>query len=168
MQDHVYKAIEDSGVSLNTDLGRLSNHMSRFLMCSRSDGTTKSYMHSFNRLRKFILQHGHSDIPAQPVHIALYITHLLDNGTSYSSVNFAIYSIKWMHEIKGHMYPTGNSSVKSLQESLKRLTGKPVKRNDPVDSETLQTLCETYKDSADLLVLRNLTMIFLDMMSLVL
>ncbi|XP_078311190.1 integrase/recombinase xerD homolog [Crassostrea virginica] len=135
--------------------------MSRFLMCSRSDGTTKSYMHSFNRWRKFILQHGHSDIPAQPVHIALYITHLLDNGASYSSVNSAIYSIKWMHEISGHVDPTENSFVKSLQESSKRLTGKPVKRKDPVDSETLQTLCETYKDSTDLLVLRNLTMILI-------
>ena len=157
MQDHVNKAIEDSGVSLNTDLGRLNNQMSRFLMCSRSDGTTKSYMHSFNRWRKFILQHGHTDIPAQPVHIALYITHLLDNGASFSSVNSAIYSIKWMHEISGHMDPTENSFVKSLQESSKRLTWKPVKRKDPVDSETLQTLCETYKDSTNLLVLRNLT-----------
>ena len=110
---------------------------------------------------KFILQHGHSDIPSQPVHIALYITHLLDNGASYSSVNSAIYSIKWMHEISGHMDPTENSFIKSLQESSKRLTGKPVKRKDPVDSETLQTLCETYKDSTDLLVLRNLTMILI-------
>ena len=50
-----------------------------------------------------------------------------------------------------------NSFVKSLHESSKRLTGKPVKRKDPVDSETLQTVCETYKDSTDLLVLRNLT-----------
>ena len=69
-------------------------------------------MHSFNRWRKFILQHGHSDIPGQPVHIALYITHLLDNGASYSSVNSAIYSIKWMHEISGHVDPTENSFYK--------------------------------------------------------
>lgn len=36
-----------------------------------------------------------------------------------------------------------------------------MKRKDPVDSETLQTLCETYKNSTDLLVLRNLTMILI-------
>ena len=64
--------------------------MSRFLISSTRDGTTKSYMHSFNRWRKFSLQHGHSDIPAQRVHIALYITHLLDIGASYSTVNSAI------------------------------------------------------------------------------
>ena len=70
------------------------------------------------------------------MHIVLYITYLLDNA-SYSSVSSAIYAIKWMHEISGPMDPTENSFVKSLQETSKRLTGKPVKRKDPVDNETL-------------------------------
>ena len=162
LQDHVNQAIESSGVGLDSELGRLNLHMSQYLMCSRSGSTAKSYMHSFDRWRKFIIRHGHSDIPAQPVHIALYISHLLDNGASHSTVSSAIYSIKWMHEISGLTDPTDISFVKSLQESSKRITARPVQRKDPVDSRLLQSLCEMYKNSTDLLVLRNLTMILIE------
>ena len=100
------KAIEDSGVSLNTDLERLK------IICRFQE---RSCMH---RWRKFPLQHGHSDIPAQTVHIALYITHLLDIGASYSTVNSAIYAIKWMNKIRSHLDPTENSCVRSLPRIL--------------------------------------------------
>ena len=40
------------------------------------------------------------------------------------------------------------------------LTGRPVERKDPVDSETLQAF-EIFKDSTVLLILRNLTMMLI-------
>ena len=76
-------------------------------------------------------------------------------------MNNAIYSIKWMHEISGYSDPTENSFVKSLQESSKRLTGRPVRRKDPIDRQMLQNLCGLYTDSKDVLTLRNLSMVLI-------
>lgn len=135
--------------------------MCGYLLSSKSDSTNKAYKHGFQRWKKFINDHEHSEVPAQPIHVALYITYLLDSGDSYSTVNTAIYSIKWMHEISGYPDPTDNSFVKSLQESAKRLTSRPVRRKDPVDRQMLQTLCDLHADTTDVLMLRNLAMILI-------
>lgn len=58
------------------------------------------------------------------VHVALYITHLLDSGAPHSSVSLAVYFIKWAHNINGLADPTENDFLKSLQESA-RLTARP-------------------------------------------
>ncbi|XP_061185795.1 integrase/recombinase xerD homolog [Saccostrea echinata] len=144
LQSFVNRAVQDSGVPLTSKLGNLSNHMS-----------------NFQRWKKFISDHSYSEIPAKPVRVALYITHLLDNGASYSTVNSTIYSIKWMHSLCGLDDPTENSFVKSLQESAKRLAAKPVRRKDPIDNDMLQSLCSLHKDTDDVLILRNLAMILL-------
>lgn len=41
--------------------------------------------------------------------------------------------------------PTDNSVVKSLQDSAKGLSAKPVRRRDPVDNEILQNLYSLLK-----------------------
>ena len=82
--------------------------MSRFLISSRRDLTCIGGESSLFS----------SDIPDQRVHIALYITHLLDIGASYSTVNSAIYAIKWMNKIRSHLVSTENSCVRSLPRIL--------------------------------------------------
>lgn len=57
-----------------------------------------------------------------------------------------------MHEISGYPDPTDNSFVKSLQESAKRLTGRPVRRKDPVDRQMLQTLCDSHAGVTTVLI----------------
>lgn len=120
-----------------------------------SDSTNKTYKYGFQRWKKFINDLEHSAIPAQTIHAALYITYLLDSGASYSTVNTTIYSKKWMDEISGYPDPTDNSFVKSLQELAKRLTGRPVRRKDPVDRQMLQTLCHLHTNTTDVIILRN-------------
>lgn len=93
------------------------------------------------------------------MHVSLYLTHLLDCGATYSTVNFTIYSIKWIHNLCGLDDPTDNSFVKSLQDSAKRLSAKPVRRKDPVDNDMFQSLCSLHKDTKYVLILRNLVMI---------
>lgn len=134
LQSHVDRAVVDSGVSLQSNLGTLSNQLSKYLLLSKNESTNKAYTHSFQRWTTFIRSHGYSELPAKPVHVALYITHFLDNGAAYASLNSTIYSIKWMHSICGLDDPRDNSYVKSHQDSAKRLSAKPVRRKDPVDT----------------------------------
>lgn len=157
----VEAAIKESGVQENSELYGLAGRMSSFMVNSRSDNTNKKYFYSFNRWTKFIHTHGFAELPAQPVHVALYITKLIDQKCSPSVVNAAVYSIKWAHGLHGFIDPTDNPFVKSLLESVKRLNGRPIIKKDPVHCEDLIALCSIYDTSTDLLCVRDLTMILL-------
>ncbi|KAJ8320594.1 hypothetical protein KUTeg_002181, partial [Tegillarca granosa] len=125
--------------------------MTGHLLRSKSPGTNKAYYYYFMRWKNFIRDHGYCEMPAQPVHIALYLNYLLDNGGS-------IYSIKWAQKLVSYPDPTDNSFVLNLQESAQRIARKSVNRKDPVTSDIVVELCEKNKDSCDLLV-RDLLMI---------
>ena len=100
-------------------------------------------------------------MPAQPIHIALYFPHLLDQGSTFHPIDNAKYGIKWAHEINGLTDPTENSFVSSIQEAAKRTAYKTVTKKEPVTTDMLIQLCEKYSDSEDLLIVRDLTMTLL-------
>ncbi|XP_063420589.1 uncharacterized protein LOC134705803 [Mytilus trossulus] len=102
-----------------------------------------------------------SELPANPVHVALYLTYLIDKHCSPTVIDSAVYSIKWAHELNGFNDPTNNSYVKSLTESVKRLNGRPVVKKDPINNNILIALCSLYERSEDLLIVRDLTMILI-------
>ena len=100
-------------------------------------------------------------MPASPIHIALYLSNLLDSGSTYSTVSSAVYSIKWAHEMCGQIDPTNNSFVESLVESAKRTAKPVVNKKDPVTTDILIRLCSMFHFSTDLLVVRDLLMTLL-------
>ena len=91
----------------------------------------------------------------------MYITHLIDRHCSPNVINNSIYTIKWTHVLNSFSDPTENSFIQSLQESAKQLNGKPVNKNDPVTSQMIIELCSKFKDSDDLMIIRDLAMIVL-------
>lgn len=123
--------------------------------------TTKKYFNVFNRWKQFSSLHGLSCLPAQPIHITLYLTHLVDKKSSSSVIDSVVYSLKWVHSLFGFVDPTDNTFVKNLQSSAKRLNSKPVRKKDPVSTEMLIDLCNKYNDTDDLMVVRDLTMILI-------
>jgi hypothetical protein len=78
----------------------------------------------FSNIALFICSHWLIALPAQPVHVALYLTYLLNNGSPEHPVSNAVYGIKWAHEINGLDDPTKNSFVTSIQEAAKRVAHK--------------------------------------------
>lgn len=135
--------------------------MELYLLQSRSENTNSKYFNAFKRWEQFITTEGGTSVPATPIHVALYLTHLLDNGSSFSVIQSAVYGIKWAHSLQGLSDPTDNSFVHNLLESSKRQPRKPRVKKDHIDSESLIELCTKYSDSTDLTVIRDLTMITL-------
>lgn len=161
MKETVEKAVTSSGVSDDHPLYSLSEKMSSFLLDSKSYNTNRSYYSTFNKWSTFIKEQGFNNLPADPMHVALYITHLIDKQCSPSVIDKVIYSLRWVHEINGYKDPTLNHFVNSLQESAKRLNGKPVNKKDPVTLEIIIEICTRFEKSDDLLVVRDLAMIVL-------
>ena len=153
------RQVEASGIGPRSSLHNLASKMSNFLLQSKSDNTVKSYYSAFKRWHDFISAKGHCALPAQPIHVALYITHLLDTGNSCHSVNSAIYAIKWAHNVNNFTDPTDNGFVTGLQSTARRMPRPEKRRKDPVTSDMLVNLCNNYKDCKDLLIIRDLTMI---------
>ena len=161
MKHTLEECVKQSGIEMSSDTKRLSGRMAELLLRSRGDNTVKAYFSTFKRWTDFIEKKGGNSIPAQPVHVALYLTDLVDKGSSYSVVSAAKYAIKWIHQIHGYEDPTMNAFVSNIVESAKRHARKPITKKDIVDSEILVKLCDKYKHSSDLLILRDLTMILL-------
>jgi hypothetical protein len=89
----VREAIEDIGIDVNHPLYSLVGSFSEHLLHARSDSTnTKYFFFIVSENGKNLLLNNIS-LPASPMHVALYIVHLLDSGSTYTSVSSAVYSI---------------------------------------------------------------------------
>ena len=78
-----------------------------------------------------------------------------------SSLCNAVYGIKWAHDINGLPDPTTNTFISSVLEASKRIAVKPTVKKEPISPDTLIELCNIFKDSVDLLIVRDLAMILL-------
>ena len=134
--------------------------MSSFLINSKSENTSKSYFLSFKRWDNFIKRKGLCALHAQSIHVALYITYMLDSGDSCNTVNSAVYSTKWAHRLSNLTDPTDNSFVTFLQEAEKRIACPKKSKKDPVTTEMfIIDLCTKFKDCKDLVIIKDLAVI---------
>lgn len=133
--------------------------MAKYIYHSKAENTNKKYYNSFKHFNEFCQSKGFCSKPANSIHVAMYITELLDKKVSYSVISAAYYSIKWMHNVNDFHDPTENAFVKNLLESAKRLRSVPVKKKDIVDTEMIKQLCDLYTESSDLGSIRDLSMI---------
>ena len=159
MQDKIKKLAHDNDVQPGTYLEDLCPQLGIWILSSKSDNTNKAYFNAFTRWEKFIKLQGHSALPANSFHVALYLTHLLNNGASIHSVSAAVYAIKWAHDVVGLIDPTKNSYITSILEAARRKTSRPVQKKDPITKDVIIALCDKFQESTDLLIVRNLTMI---------
>ena len=137
------------------------NQSLKYLLSKKSDNTNKKYYFAYQKWKQFIAEKGQPDIPANPVHIALYLTKLLDSGCSYHVVSCAKYAIRWVHALCGHSDVTDHVFVNNIVEAAKRNAKPRVVKKDPINAKDLVLLCEIYADSEDLTIIRDLAMILL-------
>ncbi|VDI17276.1 Hypothetical predicted protein [Mytilus galloprovincialis] len=157
----VTEAVEESGIEEDHPLHDLVDSFSSRLLDSRRDSTVRKYNYAFKKWKTFSHEHNLTYLPASPIHVSLYLVHLLDSGATYSTINSVFYSIKWAHDMSGQLDPTENAFVKNIVESAKRTAKAPVVKKDPVSNNNLLRLCSMFQGSNDLTVVRDLAMILL-------
>jgi len=159
LRECIQGEVRESGVSSDV-FGDLTSKMADYIVQSRSDNTSTKYLGYFNKWKSFIEDKGLSPILASPVHVALYVTDLIDKNVSSSVISATVYSIKWAHSLKNLPDPTNNPFVVNLLETAKRTLSKPVQKKKPISSDSNKQLCDRYSCRTDVLILRDLCMIF--------
>ena len=93
-------------------LQSLTPRLQTSVLSARALATTNIYHQAFGKWMDFTLSKlNFSFLLAKPVHVAVYLQHVLESTNSSSSVDTAFYAIKWAHEIAGVASPTDNQVV---------------------------------------------------------
>ena len=113
-------------------------------MSARAPATTNMYLRAFKKWMDFALSKLSSYfLPVKPVHVAIYLQHVLESTNSFNSVDTAFYAIKRAHEIAGMVSPTDNQEVSRVREAAKRIlvAGRP-NMKEPLSVEVLKGIVE--------------------------
>ena len=135
--------------------------MAQNLVQSRAPSTVSKYMYEIKHYKEFFINRNLPYEPAYPIHVAMYLSHMIDIGKSSGVVSATYYGIKWFHDINGYDDPTSNALVTNMLESAKRNNSKPVTKMDTIDTEDLIALCDRYSCSTNVIDLRDLSMILI-------
>ena len=85
-----------------------------------------------------------SHFPANPVHVALYLTFILEPKESYHAVKNASYSIDWAYKIAGLEVPSQHPMVLAVKEFRARIYGQHVFKKEPITPVVLNDLVYRY------------------------
>ena len=122
----------------------LASRLQKSALSARAPSTTSTYHRAFKRWKDFAVSNLKGNyLPANPIHLAVYLQHVLESTKSCSSVDSAFYAIKWAHETAGTASPTDNQVVSRVREAAKRIlgTGRP-NRKEPFSTDVLKDIVE--------------------------
>ncbi|KAK3703412.1 hypothetical protein QZH41_003907 [Actinostola sp. cb2023] len=151
-----------SGIFQDPSLDALAPELVQLQLSSKADATISKYASSWCKWRTWA--NSKIDVPvlpAQPVHVALYLTELfqsaMDKGIGASVLEAATYAIRWRHQMAGFQQcPTDHSVVKSCLEGAKRRLGRPVQPKEPLSLDLVVKICDKYVGSSVLSDIRFL------------
>lgn len=118
----------------------------------------KTYLGGFNNWKRCAKSNGFSYLPANLFHVAMYLQVILQNASSVSPINNAVYSIDWVHGLAGCPKISSHCLVQSLTSASKRILAKPKCRKEPITPEMLQLLADKLKDKSCISSLRTLAL----------
>ncbi|CAH3035005.1 unnamed protein product [Porites lobata] len=123
---------------------------------AKAPSTVLKYKSGWLRWREWALSKiGVPVIPAKPLHIALFISELAkrssENNIGVSSIESAVYAIKWGHAMAGfEACPVSHPLVKFALEGAKRRLARPVQPKEPLSVSTVQAIATHFASSASL------------------
>ena len=123
----------------------LASGFRRHILSARAPAMVNTYDRVFRRWKEFALsKHELSYLPANPIHIAIYLQYVLESTRSDSLADTVFFSIKWAHKSAGLVSPTDNPLVNRVRKAAKRILGaKRCHRKEPLSIEI--TSCSVHR-----------------------
>lgn len=128
------------------------------LVQSKSVNTRKKYERGFGAWRTWACKFSEIQVfPANSLHIALFVTSMIQSGTSCAILNEVHYGLKWFHELGGLSDPCRCPLVENAFEAGRKILSTRVKKREPVTPEIMCSLFDKLGSaSANLAELRVL------------
>ena len=98
---------------------------------ARAPSTTVQYSAAWDKWMSWTIINNVRSLPADPKAVAMYLVHISQHVSSFSSIKTVYSSISWKHSITGLESPTLNPLVIETISSLKRSLAKPIVKKDP-------------------------------------
>jgi site-specific recombinase XerD len=156
----VTQEAEDDGI-VNPLLQQLDQERQQVLQESKAPLTVKAYRLAYDKWVSWAAQFKEvQTMPANSVHVGLYVTNLAKNVSSYSTINQACASIAWAHRIAGFESPTNNVQFIELLSGLKRRLAKPRVPKEPFELAHIKSLIDIV-DFTSITDVRNILLIVL-------
>ena len=133
-------------------LQELASALPEIVLQSKENSTVKCYNAGWQRWQKWSAENfSKKELPANPMHVALYLQSLLkecqQSSKSVSVIISAIYSIRWAHQTALMESPAEQISVKSVLNASRRILGKPASPKEPLRLEIIQSIASYYCES---------------------
>ena len=117
------------------------------VLSSNAPSTTNKYSYGWSRWhRRAQSKKGVPLLPAQPLHVALYLLELTEiaeqKNTGHSTIDSALFGIRWGHKIAGVESPTQHPTVIAAAEGAKRRLSRPIQLKRPLALETVVTIAQ--------------------------
>jgi integrase len=140
-------------------LSDLSKDLSGVLQKARAPSTTRQYGRAFGSWRQWAGQFDEvQELPADPLHVSLYLTHLGRTANSYAKISLAASALSWAHNIAGLDSPTLHVLVKETLNGLKHALAKPVNKKEPFEPQHIKAFIDIL-DEQSVTDIRNTTII---------
>ena len=122
------------------ELKRLAEALPETMLQCRATSTTKKCLGAFRRWKQWALQHQLNPFPVKQHHLVLYLQHLAETTRSKATVEEAVYSMTWAHNLASIPSPTKNFLVSTTLEGLRRTLAKPVSKKELITVDILKVM----------------------------
>ena len=118
------------------------------MLKSRSIYTVCKYSNVWLRWKNWAsAKPGLDVIPAKPLSVAIYLQSLVHEAIvkklTFSAIDPAIYSIRWVHRMLHYSSPTDDPIVSATAEAA-RMLGKLVSPKRPLQLDVLKSMAQFY------------------------
>ena len=145
----------------SSELNNLAHELPGVLEKARAPTTNKAYNSAFSKWQSWSNNYDEVvSVPANPLHIVLYLIFLARSASSFSVINLAICAIAWAHRKAGLVSPTSSIIVVETMNGLKRKLAKPTVHKEPFSLENIFSII-SIMDSSSLKDVRNTAIIIL-------
>ena len=114
-------------------LTQLAKSLPRVLVQDRAPKTVSSYVRAYQTWKKWAAKCSATALPADPGIFALYLVHLIQQGSSVSLLNTAIYGASWVHKKSGYQGLNEHPLIRQVAEAGRRISAKPPNRKKALD-----------------------------------
>ena len=123
-------------VVASQELLELVHGLPGILKKSRAPSTNKIYGQAYIKWKKWASKYPEINIlPADPIHIALYLSHLAKSANSFAVINTAACAITWSHNLSGLDSPSKHILIIETLRGLKRQLARPIRPKEPFEKE---------------------------------